>query len=163
MKSLAACLVLTLTLMITAAPVPGRQIIDFELTDQYGREHRYHFPKPNLSLLTVADSKGSAQVESWAKPVRGRYGAKVDIDGVAEMSAVPGFLRGMVAGQFKKQQQYPVMLDWTGKVSRYLGCPKGQAGILLIDRDGRLLREWQGRATDALLSELFAAIDAAKP
>lgn len=163
MKSLVPCLALIITLIVAAAPAAGRQISGFELTDQNGREHRYYFPKENLSLLTVADKKGSAQVESWVKPVRARYGSRIDIDGVADMSAVPGLLRGMVASQFKKQQQYPVMLDWSGKVSRQLGCTKGQAGILLIDRDGRLLREWQGRATDAMLRELFVVIDTAKP
>ncbi len=147
----------------TSAPAASRQITGFELPDQHDKEHRYHFPKANLSLLTVADQKGSAQVESWAKPVRERYGAKVDIDGVADMSAVPGFVRNMVTGQFKKRQQYPVMLDWTGKVCRQLGGPKGQAGILLIDREGRVLREWHGHATEGTLRELFATIDKAKP
>ncbi len=153
--------ILTATAAIALAA--DRQIPGFELTDQQGHAHQYRFPKEQLSLLAVADRNGSVQVESWTKPVRARYGAKVDVDGVANMSAVPGFLRGMAASQFKEQQPNPVMLDWTGEVSRQLGCPKGRAAILLIDRDGRLLREWQGPATDSRLRELFEAIEAVKP
>lgn len=143
-----------------AAPA---RIPSFTLDDQHGRTHEYRFPKTNLSLVAVADRKGSAQIEGWVRPVKARYGVKLDIDGVADVSAVPGPLRGVVTRRFKQELAYPVMLDWTGAVCERFAYVRGQVGVVLLDRQGRVLARWEGAATDAALRALYEAVDRAGP
>jgi len=135
----------------------------FELTDQHGQRHHCRFPKTNLSFVTVADRKGSKQVESWVQHVRQRYGTQIDIEGVADVSSVPRPLRGLVTGKFKKATDHPVMLDWTGAVCRQFAYRRGQVNVFVLDRQGHILNRWAGLANERVLAELFAELDRAKP
>ena len=139
------------------------QVGNFELTDQHGQPHHYQFPKTNLSFVAVADRKGSTQIESWVRPVKQRYGTKIDIDGVADLAAVPRLLRTMVTGKFRKTMDYPVMLDWTGAVCRQFAYRNGAVNVFVLDRQGKILNRWAGPANEKSLRDLFAELDRAKP
>jgi hypothetical protein len=139
------------------------QVGSFELNDQHGQPHHYRFPKTNLSFVAVADRKGSTQIDAWVRPLKQRYGTKIDIDGVADVSAVPRLLRGMVTGKFRKTMDYPVMLDWTGTVCRQFAYRNGQVNVFALDRQGKILNRWAGPANEKTLRELFAELDRAKP
>jgi hypothetical protein len=39
--------------------------ITLDLRDQFGRMQKLSFPTTNITLLTIADKKGSEQVASW--------------------------------------------------------------------------------------------------
>ena len=138
-------------------------VASFELDDQYGHTHHYQFPKTNLSFVAVADRKGSTQIESWVRPVKQRYATTIDIDGVADVSAVPRLLRTMVTGRFIKTMAYPVMLDWTGAVCRRFAYRSGQVNVFVLDRQGKILNHWAGPAKEKSLRDLFAELDRAKP
>jgi hypothetical protein len=70
------------------------------LRDQHDAEHKLIFPQPRVSVLTVADRKGSEQIESWVRPLKERYGEKLLVEGVADVSTVPKLLRAMVRSRF---------------------------------------------------------------
>ena len=146
-----------------SAQASPSQVTNFALADQQGRLHKYHFPKTKLSLVTVADQKGSTQIESWIRPVRQRYETTIDIDGIADVSAVPVLLRGVVTRRFRKGLDYPVMLDWTGAVCRQFAHVKGQVNVYLLDREGRVLHRQNGPASEEALRALYAELDRAKP
>ena len=137
----------------------AERLKDFELTDQYGVVHAFAFPRAKLSVLFVADQRGSDQVEAWTKPLRARFGDTIDIDGVADVSAVPGPLRGLIRGKFKKKIPHPVMMDWGGQVSTALGCQKNKVSVLLVDRDGRIRHRAVGEATETQRQILVLAVE----
>jgi hypothetical protein len=58
------------------------------------------------------DYTGSGQFEDWIRPLYDRYQKTIGIYGVADLSAVPGFMRGLVYRAFRTQLQYPIMFDW---------------------------------------------------
>src|SRR4051794_6077828 len=89
----------------TTARAP-QKVPDFELKDQHNVTRTYQFPRDKISLLTVADRKGSDQIEAWVRPIKQRYGNRIDIDGVADMSTVPTGLRTLVRNAFKDQLTY---------------------------------------------------------
>lgn len=125
-----------------------------ELRDQFDSEQKLCFPSPTVTLLAIADKKGSEQIAGWVQPVRRQFGERVDIRGVADVSSVPGPLRGLVRKRFQRLQNYPVMMDWSGNVSRTLAYVPGQVNILLLDQQGRLLSRWAGDATEASVREI---------
>jgi len=133
----------------------------FELRDQYNCPHRISFPAAGVTLMTVADRKGSEQIDGWVGPLKEHYGGRIAIEGIADLSAVPCLLRSMVREQFKKRRAYPVMLDWEGPVVRRFNYRKDEANLFVVDREGYIAGRVAGAATDGGLKTLFAAIDGA--
>lgn len=132
----------------------------FSLRDQFGTGHDFKFPRTKPAVLAVADKKGSEDIEGWAQPLAGRFGDRIDIPGLADVSAVPRLLRGTVQSRFKKAVAHPVMLDWDGKVAGGFNYTKGQANIYLIAPDGRVLHHMAGRVSADKLAELGSRIEA---
>ena len=144
-----------------AAASPMKQLNDFELTDQNSVVRTYNFPKPKVTAMTVADRKGSDQLEPWIQKLYDRYGERIDIDGVADVSMIPGPLRGMVRELFRKRLTHSVMLDWGGTVVKRFGFQPGLANVFVIDRRGCIVKHLAGPLNPTAERELFRAIDRA--
>jgi hypothetical protein len=122
------------------------KIRPFELKDQHDRMHAFSFPRTNLTIVLIADHKGSEQLENWIQPIYEQFGKSVAIVGVADVSAVPPGLRGIVQRAFVKKLSYPVMLDWRGDVVRQFAPAKKQANIYLLGANGAVMKWWAGKA-----------------
>jgi hypothetical protein len=142
-----------------AAPPPYPSVSSFELADQYGRARQCLFPGAGVRVITIADRKGSDQIAAWVEPLKKRYGDKVVIDGLADLSSVPSPLRRLVRERFKEKVQYPVMLDWTGTVVRQFFPAKGMANIYVVDSGGQVLLRLGGAAKEQGLQRLFHVLD----
>jgi cytochrome oxidase Cu insertion factor (SCO1/SenC/PrrC family) len=138
--------------------VPERAV-DFELRDQYNQVISYRFPKSKPTILIFGDRKGSEQIEGWVKPIWAQYQERVDQRGVAVLSAVPSFMRGIIRSMFKSRVKYPVLLDWTGEVAKSYSYKSGQANLILIDQQGQVVLRLNGGADKDGLKQLYAKID----
>ena len=133
--------------------------VDFELRDQYNQLISYRFPKSKPTILIFGDRKGSEQIEGWVKPIWAQYQDRVDQRGVAVLSAVPSFMRGIIRSMFKSRVKYPVLLDWTGEVAKSYHYQSGQANLILIDQQGQIVLRLSGGAGKDGLQQLYARID----
>jgi len=133
----------------------------FELRDQYDALHRIAFPAANVTVLTVADRKGSEQIDGWIAPLKERYAERIAIMGIADMSQVPGLLRSMVKNRFSRRYPHPVMLDWEGLVARGFHYQQDKANLFVIDRDGRVTGHFTGATNEVVLRALFTGVDLA--
>ena len=131
----------------------------FTLSDQYGKAHEQVFPKNRISVFALADRKGSKQLENWIEPFYKRYADQVDICGVANLKGVPGFMKPMLRGLFKKGIKYPVMMDWSGEICEALGYEAGKANIYVLCPEGIIRYRVNGGATEEYLQECFAMVD----
>lgn len=136
----------------------ANRIPEFALSDQHDSVRRFSLPATNLTFIVVADHKGSEQLEKWIKPVYDAHGKQLRILGVADVSKVPASLRPVVRRAFVKQLSYPVMLDWSGEVSKLFTPKPDAANVYLVQTNGAILRQWSGPATTARLRELSQAI-----
>ena len=132
---------------------------NFELKDQYDKSHEVKFPSSKVVVLIFGDRKGAKQIGGWAEPLYERYGGKIYVFGIAQLSGVPGFARGLVRLLLKRQTSYSVMLDWSGSVSEDYGCEKGIANVFVIGKNGRLLNKHTGPADQNTLDALYQEID----
>jgi hypothetical protein len=132
-----------------------------ELRDQYDAPQRLSFPATNVTLLTIADRKGSDQVEGWIAALKPRYAGRIDIRGLADCGGAPGFVQGRIRKKFQETRPYPVMMDWSGKASAQFGFKQNSANILVLGRDGRILARFAGAATAPAIAEAIAALDRA--
>jgi hypothetical protein len=149
--------ILLRTAAIAAAPV--ERLSDFELTDQNAKTRSYRFPKAKVTVMTVADHKGSDQLAPWIQRLYDRYGTRIDIDGVADVSMIPEPFHAMFREALRKRLTYSVMLDWEGSVVKEFGYTKGVANIYAIDRCGRIVQQVTGPMREAAARELFDEID----
>ncbi len=146
---------------IAAVAAPVEKLADFELSDQDAKPRSYRFPKAKVTVMTVADHKGSAQLEPWIQRLYDRYEKRIDIDGVADVSMIPKPFHGIFRAAFRKQLTYSVMLDWGGSVVKQFGYEKGVANVYVIDREGRIVKQLTGPFSEAGGRELFREIDRA--
>lgn len=132
---------------------------EFELKDQYNKTYALKFPKDKATVLVFGDREGAKQIESWVRPLVEKYADKIDIQGAAELSAVPGLAQGIVRRIMKNQVKYSVMLDWSGAVSKSYGYQKGKANLFVIDKNGKIIAKATGAATKGELENIFRDIN----
>jgi len=131
---------------------------NIELKDQYDKPHVVTFPREKVSVLTIADRRGSEQLEAWIRPIREKCGEEIEIHGLADVAGVPRPIRPMVVNHFKDKIQYPVMLDWDGKTVAQYGYSKNAAMVLVIDRNGTIRHRVQGAADAAKIAAVLVAL-----
>ncbi len=142
-------------------PWPTNSPALVELQDQFGKTQNLTFPNAKVTLLAIADKKGSAEVNAWIAALKPRYAERIDIRGLADMGGVPGFLQGHVSRKFQATRKYPVMMDWSGKACERFGYRLDVANILVIDADGTIRERICGAATDDGVTRISHALDAA--
>lgn len=154
-------LLIVLALRVAAVAAPIEKLADFDLTDQDAKPRSYRFPKAKVTVMTVADHKGSDQLAPWIQRLYDRYEKRIDIDGVADVSMIPKPFHNMFREAFRKQLTRSVMLDWGGSVVKQFDYAKGVANIYVIDRLGRIVKQVSGPVTAAAERELTRDIDRA--
>lgn len=132
-----------------------------ELHDQYDAPQKLSFPTTNITVLTIADRKGSEQVDGWIAALKPRYSGRIDLRGLADVGGVPGLLHGNIRRRFQETRRYPVMMDWSGKVCYRLGYQPDLANILILGRDGSVLGRFTGGAVETNRTAAFDALDKA--
>lgn len=130
-----------------------------ELRDQFDSPQKLSFPTTNITLLTIADKKGSAQVDGWIAALKPRCDERIAIRGLADVGGAPGFVQGRIRKGFQESRKYPVMLDWSGKVCAQFGYKKDEANVLVIDRNGSIQARFTGVANAGAVAEVGAILD----
>ena len=150
---------ITVVALQAVAASPTNAPARIELEDQFGNPKLLTFPATNLTVLTVADKKGRQQLGGWLDPLRDRFKSRVNIQGIADCGAVPRLLRGRVRSEFRREQPYPVMMDWTGAVVQAFAPLADQANIYVIDAEGRIVKRFTGLADRTGVNELSAVLE----
>ena len=131
-----------------------------ELSDQFEVKRLLAFPTTNLTFLVIADKSGSEQLAAWVAPVQERFGTTVAIVGIADVSAVPRPMRGLVRKKFKKAQAHSVMLDWSGETVKAFASLPERANVFVLDEKGRIVKRLAGKATPETIKEVCQALQA---
>jgi thioredoxin-related protein len=155
-------LVITLLLLssfITIASSIGSKSISYVLEDQYGNEHKSVNIQGRRQLLFLADRTGSDYTSNWTKVLEPLYRNTIEFVAFADVSSVPGFLKGFIKGKFKDSYLNPILMDWEGKLFEYYNCPDGIPTIVFIDNKGIIRYKISGKGTNSELQMLNEAIN----
>jgi hypothetical protein len=144
--------------MAGASPAQSKVAI-FGLKDQNDRYTEVSFPSDRPVVLIFGDRKGAGQIDGWSTPLGQKYEGKAYIFGIASLSGVPSYARGLVRRLIKRQTSYPVLLDWGGNLASTLGYRPGKALVVIVAKNGAVLATKYGAATDSELNSVYAAID----
>jgi hypothetical protein len=142
-------------------PTPTNAPARIALRDQFDAPRALAFPTTNLTFLTIADKAGSEQIPAWVEPIKQRFGDRVTIEGIADVSAAPRPLRGLVRRGFQKNLSHPILLDWSGDVVKAFAVVPGRANVFVLDAEGRILHQFAGAATTEAVKTAGDAIEKA--
>jgi len=142
-----------------AQPLATNAPAVIELHDQYEAPRKLAFPATNITVLTIADRKGSEQVDGWIAALKPRYAGRIKILGIADVGGAPAFVHDKIRKKFQETRPYPVMMDWSGKVCAQLSYKPDVANILVIGRNGAILGRFSGLANVPKLAEACSLLD----
>ena len=154
-------LVITLLLLssfIALSSSIGNKSISYVLEDQYGNEHKSVNIQGKRQLLFLADRSGSDFTSNWTKVLEPLYRNTIEFVAFADVSSVPGFLKGFIKGKFKDSYSNPILMDWEGKLFEYYNCPEGIPTIVFIDNKGIIRYKISGQGTSSELQMLNEVI-----
>ena len=155
-------LVITLLLLssfIALSSSIGSKSISYVLEDQYGNEHKSVNIQGKRQLLFLADRSGSDFTSNWTKVLEPLYRNTIEFVAFADVSSVPGFLKGFIKGKFKDSYSNPILMDWEGKLFEYYNCPEGIPTIVFIDNKGIIRYKISGKGTSSELQMLNEIIN----
>ncbi|MBK9139718.1 MAG: hypothetical protein IPM17_13290 [Verrucomicrobia bacterium] len=142
-----------------AAAPPRVAAPQFELSDQFGTNHSFHFPRDKITVVTVCGRKGSDEVAPWTTALGQRFGETIFLQGVADVGGVPGFMRGVIRAMFRKEIKYPVLLDWSGAHSAAFQYDRPSVTVYVVDRQGWIVHRAGGPATPEALGRVIKAVE----
>lgn len=154
-------LVITLLLLssfIALSSSIGSKSISYVLEDQYGNEHKSVNIQGKRQLLFLADRSGSDFTSNWTKVLEPLYRNTIEFVAFADVSSVPGFLKGFIKGKFKDSYSNPILMDWEGKLFEYYNCPEGIPTIVFIDNKGIIRYKISGKGTSSELQMINEVI-----
>ena len=132
----------------------------FSLKDQKGLASEVRFPKAKITVLAFADREGAAQMEKWIQPLYAKYTDQIDIYGIADLSAVPRFARGIAQTIVSSLVKYPIMLDWDGNISQAYQAEKAKTNLFVIDQAGEIHLHLSGSTSPEKQAEIEAKVEA---
>jgi thioredoxin-related protein len=155
--------ILVITLLLLSSFIPlsssiGNKSISYVLEDQYGNEHKSVNIHGKRQLLFLADRSGSDFTSNWTKVLEPLYRNTIEFVAFADVSSVPGFLKGFIKGKFKDSYSNPILMDWEGKLFEYYNCPEGIPTIVFIDNKGIIRYKISGKGTSSELQMLNEVI-----
>lgn len=136
----------------------AEKAMEFTLQDQYDKTVILRQYEGQVVVLLASDKEGSSQNAAWIKAIKDKYANRVAVQGIADVSSVPFFLKGKIRNDFRKAGDSS-LLDWKGEVFRSYGFAKTVSNIVLIDGRGVIRHRSSGSASPEAIQELFKKID----
>jgi len=140
-RTVLATIALVLAVTASAATTPstavGKRAISFTLQDQFEKEWSWDGNwrgKPTIIMMT--DRKGKDYLQTWIKPLVAAFNTKVRFAAFADVSSVPGFLKGFIRGKFREAFSTPVLMDWEGMVIEHYVAKPDVPNVLFVDASG---------------------------
>lgn len=152
---LASLAVLGLSISLLAIPAQAKNMSQqsWVFENQFSQSVVLRFPRQRPTFILIGERNNAYQLLPWAKalsPLR----QKADVLGIAHVPQIPLNARALVKNMISKATTYPVLLDWQGQIKAQLGSSSSEAGVFLVDRQGKVLASSSGRFNAAKLKSL---------
>ena len=117
-----------------ATPVVGARAPGFDLKDQFGKPWKLDGLAGQVTVLVAADTNSGRAMGPWVDALKAKYAGKVCILGLLDLHSVPGIGRGIAKSRIRSETKDPMMLDFSGTISRAYGVSSKLPTVVVIDK-----------------------------
>lgn len=140
--------------MLTGMVKIGSKVPAYTVEDQNERAwKRGDFSKKPV-LYVLCDLDAYDHVDNWTKELVPKYKSKIHFVPVADVSTVPGLIKGYVRGKFKDEFDYPILMDWEGVLVKALGMKAGYPTLVITKADGTMTYHAWGKGSTKQIERL---------
>lgn len=132
----------------------GATVPSFTIEDQFEKKWKKSDYTGKATLYMVCDRKGYDYVDNWTNKLVLQYKNKIHFVPIADVSPVPGFMKGYVRGQFKDKFTFSVLLDWQGVLVKAFDMEEGFPTLVLADKNGIVKYRAWGTGTETQIKRL---------
>lgn len=151
------------------------------LDDASGRPRALDELRGRPVLLVIADRRASQQANEWGARLAALGLALAPWSGpgrvawlsIADLRGVPEYAREDARdrlrereagrGELERRQCSPLLLDWDGRLAESFQGTRGEALLVLLSQDHRIVHREQGAPADEAVGRLGAAVDTVTP
>ncbi|MEY5026991.1 MAG: 4,4-diaponeurosporenoate glycosyltransferase [Verrucomicrobiota bacterium] len=133
---------------------------DLCLEDQFRVLREIRFPRKKPVLLVTARRSGTPLIADWVEPVQRAFEGRLEIYGVAAVEGVPDPIKPVVRSMIGRSVSWPVLMDWTGNLTRHLLKPGSELEVVLVRPEGQIALVLSGRSTPEAATALASGIQA---
>ncbi len=158
-------LLVVTTRAYTDPSLVGSRVPDFTIEDQFERAWKAKNFSGTTTIFVLSDRSGYQYSDNWTTVLIPRFkNAPVRFVPVADVRAVPGFLKGYIRGQFKDKFTYAVLMDWEGVLVSAFKMTEGYPNFVVVNKKGIIEHVTHGKGSsteiEALALKLQKVIDA---
>jgi len=133
--------------------------VEFVLKDQFKEPHAFTLPAPKVTVLVFGDRKCSDDATPWSDALWKRYKDRIQYEGVGVGRWIPFFERPIARMMIRKATDFPIALDWNGKVAKKYRYLYKHINVFIIEPNGRIVRTVVGSPTTGNLDQVFETVD----
>ncbi len=134
-------------LLLTGMVSVGSKVPAYTVEDQNERSWKLSNFSDKPVLYVLCDLEAYDHVDNWTKELVPRYKSKIHFVPVADVSAVPGLMKGYIRGKFKDEFDYPILMDWEGVLVKALRMKPGFPTLVITKADGTMTYHAWGKGT----------------
>ena len=129
------------------------RLITFEMEDQFRAIHTHQEYSGKITVLIGSDGGGSKYNKKWAKAIDDTLLADsieyhIGWLPVADVSAAPFFMKGIVRSQFPEKKELWALCDWDGIFAETYNFQEDKSNIIVFDANGKLIYQCAGTDVD---------------
>lgn len=140
-----------LALLTISAAIPflmgmvniGAKVPTFSIEDQFEKKWTKADYSNKVALYMVCDRNGYDYADNWTDKLVPKFRNRIHFVPVADVSPVPGLLKGYIRGKFKDNFSFPVLMDWEGTLVKAFEMKEGYPTLIITDKTGVIqYRAW---------------------
>lgn len=133
----------------------------FVLEDQYKRQWTTKDFASGVTVFVISDRNGYEYTNNWLEPLLARFRNSIRFVAVADVQAVPGFLKGLIRARFRESFSYPILMDWDGILINALNVTSGYPNLVIIGQNGRIVYSTYGKGSKEQIERISQKLQAA--
>ena len=132
----------------------GAKVPAFAIEDQFEKKWTKADYNNKVALYMVCDRDGYDYADNWTDKLVPKFKNRIHFVPVADVSPVPGLLKGYIRGKFKDNFTFPVLMDWEGTLVKAFDMKEGYPTLIITDKTGVIQYRAWGKGSESEVRRL---------
>lgn len=138
----------------------GKRAFDFTMEDQFEKTWSWSATyKGKPTVLVMSDRTGSEFITAWTNALTKQYAKRVSFAAMADVSAAPFFIKGLLRSKFREAYSVSILMDWDGDAFEHYLVHDDVPNVLYISPDGVVRLHVWGKGTQNEIAAFTRDLD----